>query len=99
HHWRRGNGPHESRMSTFRLPAVSAFAAFAFSLFSTTSPVAAAQCGGDFNAFIAAFSREAAAAGVNRATLTTALSGVSPDPAVLAIDRRQRGTFRKSFED
>jgi membrane-bound lytic murein transglycosylase B len=25
--------------------------------------------------------------------------GLTPDPAVLAFDRRQRGTFRKSFED
>ena len=27
-----------------------------------------------------------------------AFAGVSPDPAVLAFDRRQHGTFRKSFE-
>jgi lytic murein transglycosylase len=83
-------------MSTFRLPAI---AAFAVSLLSIPSPAAAAQCGGDFNAFVAAFSREAATAGISRATLATAFSGVTEDRAVLAFDRRQRGTFRKSFED
>jgi len=59
----------------------------------------AAQCGGDFGTFIAAMSREAAAAGVSRAVIDNALAGVSSDPAVLAFDRRQRGTFRKTFED
>ena len=63
------------------------------------SPARAAQCGGDFNAFIAAFSREAAAAGVSRDTISTAFAGVTHDEAVLAFDRRQRSTFRKSFED
>ena len=63
------------------------------------SPARAAQCGGDFNAFIAAFSREAAAAGVSRDTIATAFAGVTQDQAVLAFDRRQRGTFSKSFED
>jgi lytic murein transglycosylase len=58
----------------------------------------AAPCGGDFNAFIAAISREAENAGTSRAIINTAFAGVSPDPGVLAFDRRQRGTFRKSFE-
>lgn len=62
------------------------------------APAFAAQCGGDFNAFIAAMSREAASAGVSRSVINDALAGVTPDPAVLAFDRRQRGTFRKSFE-
>jgi lytic murein transglycosylase len=59
----------------------------------------AAQCGGDFGTFIAAMSREAAAAGVSRAVIDQAFAGVSQDQAVLAFDRRQRGTFRKSFEE
>jgi lytic murein transglycosylase len=63
------------------------------------TPVQAAQCGGDFNAFIAAMSREAAAQGVSRAVLEQAFAGVSQDQAVLAFDRRQRGTFRKTFEE
>jgi lytic murein transglycosylase len=62
------------------------------------SPGQAAQCGGSFENFVAAFSREAAAAGVSRATIDAALSGAQQDQAVLAFDRRQRGTFRKSFE-
>ena len=67
------------------------------SLFAT--PAAAATCGGDFNTFMAAMAREAASAGVSRGVIDSAFAGVTPDPAVLAFDRRQRGTFRKSFED
>ena len=63
------------------------------------APARAAQCGGDFNAFIAAMSREAAAAGVSRQVIAAAFEGVTQDQAVRAFDRRQRGTFRKSFED
>jgi lytic murein transglycosylase len=64
------------------------------------APARAAQCGGDFNAFIAAMSREAAAAGVSRNVIDYAFAGVTQDQAVLAFDRRQRGMFRaKSFED
>src|SRR5207253_4959863 len=59
----------------------------------------AAPCGGDFNAFLAAFAREAAAAGVSRTVIDSAFAGVTLDGAVLAFDRRQRGTFRKSFEE
>ncbi|CAN7675693.1 lytic murein transglycosylase [Bradyrhizobium sp. LjRoot220] len=62
------------------------------------SPAHAARCGGDFNAFVAAISQEAAAAGVSQGVISQALSGVTQDPAVLAFDRRQRGTFNKTFE-
>ena len=65
-------------------------------VFST--PTYAARCGGDFNTFVAAMSQEAAAAGISQGVISQALSGVTPDPAVLAFDRRQRGTFNKSFE-
>jgi lytic murein transglycosylase len=68
-------------------------------LAAAASPATAAQCGGSFESFIAAFSREAQAAGISRNVIDQALSGVSHDAAVLAFDRRQRGTFRKSFED
>jgi len=59
----------------------------------------AAQCGGDFQTFLASMRREAAAAGVSRSVIDQAFAGVTLDPAVLAFDRRQRGTFRKSFEE
>jgi lytic murein transglycosylase len=58
----------------------------------------AAQCGGDFNGFVAAMSREAAAGGISQSVISQALGGVQQDQAVLNFDRRQRGTFRKSFE-
>jgi lytic murein transglycosylase len=62
-------------------------------------PAGAATCGGDFNTFMSAMAREAAAAGVSRGVIDSAFAGVTPDAAVLAFDRRQRGTFRKSFEE
>jgi lytic murein transglycosylase len=58
----------------------------------------AAQCGGDFNTFLSAMARDAAAAGVSRSVIDNAFAGVTLDGAVLTFDRRQRGTFRKSFE-
>jgi lytic murein transglycosylase len=64
---------------------------------ATSAP--AAQCGGDFGTFISTMSREAAAAGVSRGVIDSALAGVSVDQAVLNFDRRQRSTFRKSFEE
>lgn len=63
------------------------------------APASAAQCGGDFNAFLANIAREAQAAGVSRSVIDSAFAGVSLDPSVLAFDRRQRGTFRKTFEE
>jgi lytic murein transglycosylase len=63
------------------------------------APANAAPCGGDFNAFLAAMARDATAAGVSRSVIDTAFAGLTIDPGVLAFDRRQRGTFRKSFEE
>src|SRR5262245_19024097 len=62
------------------------------------APAGAAQCGGDFGTFLAAMSREAAAAGVSQGVISSAFAGVTVDPAVLAFDRRQRATFNKTFE-
>ena len=67
-----------------------------FILGLTQNPAHAASCGGDFAAFIAEFSREAAAQNVSPRVLA-ALDGVAPDPRVIALDRRQ-GVFRQSFE-
>jgi lytic murein transglycosylase len=64
-----------------------------------SAPAYAAKCGGDFSTFINAIAREAQAAGVSAAVVNQALGGVTPDPAVLAFDKRQRYTFKKSFED
>ena len=62
-------------------------------------PAFAARCGGDFNTFLGEMAREAQAAGVSRAVITDAFAGLTPDPKVLDFDRRQRGTFRKTFEE
>jgi lytic murein transglycosylase len=67
-------------------------------LFLLATPALSAQCGGDFNTFVANISREAAAKGISQSVISQALSGVTPDPAVLSFDRRQRGTFNKTFE-
>ena len=71
---------------------------FSFFLLLPTSSFAA-QCGGNFDSFLAAMSRDAAAQGVRRDVIDNAFAGITSDPAVLAFDRRQRGTFRKTFEE
>ena len=63
-----------------------------------STPSFAAKCGGDFDSFVASMSAEAAAAGISRGVIDQALSGVTQDQAVLSFDRRQRGTFNKTFE-
>ena len=72
--------------------------AILFCTFLAATPSHAARCGGDFNTFVATMSQEAQAAGISPAVISQALSGVTQDPAVLNFDRRQRGTFNKSFE-
>ncbi len=74
-------------------------ALFLFALLSVSS-AHAAQCGGDFNAFLSAMARDAQAAGVSRSVIDQAFAGVTLDQNVLAFDRRQRGMFHsKSFEE
>src|SRR5438034_2612354 len=73
--------------------------AILFGTVLATTPALAARCGGDFNAFVQSMAAEAAAAGISQAVISQAFAGVTPDPAVLNFDRRQRGTFRKSFEE
>jgi lytic murein transglycosylase len=69
-------------------------------LLSLSTPAHAAQCGGDFNTFLSSMAREAQAQGVSPQVVAQALAGVTPDPAVLAFDRRQRGMFHaRSFEE
>jgi len=69
-----------------------------FVMLLLAAPVRAAPCGGDFNGFLAAMARDAQGQGVSRGVIDSAFAGVTPDPAVLAFDRRQHGTFRQSFE-
>jgi lytic murein transglycosylase len=66
-------------------------------LLSLSGPALAAKCGGDFGTWLAAFEKEAAAAGISQGTLNLALSGVTPSAAILKLDRNQR-YFKQSFE-
>jgi lytic murein transglycosylase len=63
------------------------------------APALAAQCGGDFNRFLAQMAQEAQAQGVSRQVIGEAFAGLTIDQKVIAFDHRQRGTFRKSFEE
>jgi lytic murein transglycosylase len=72
--------------------------AILFAAFLAASPAFAARCGGDFQTFVRNISAEATAVGISQDTINQALGGVTQDPAVLAFDRRQRGTFQKTFE-
>ena len=75
---------------SFRLAAIAALS-MASAVIAT--PSHAAKCGGDFQGFVAAMSQEAAAAGVSQAVIQQAFAGVTPDPKVMAFDRKQRASF------
>jgi lytic murein transglycosylase len=72
--------------------------AICLSAFIASTPAFAARCGGDFNTFVQNISAEAVSAGISQGVIAQALSGVRQDMGVLAFDRRQRGTFTKTFE-
>jgi lytic murein transglycosylase len=80
-------------------PTACRIAAFVIGLtgFLYGGAAQAAQCGGDFDAWLAAFQREAAGKGISQRSVA-ALSGLTPDPQVISLDRRQ-SHFRKSFEE
>ena len=61
-------------------------------------PPAPANCKntGDFNGWLAAFKREAAAQGISARTIHSALDGMALDPGIIARDRKQ-GIFAISF--
>ncbi len=69
-----------------------------FGALVAATPAFAARCGGDFNAFVQNISAEAASGGISQGVIAQALGGVQQDFGVLAFDRRQRGTFTKTFE-
>jgi lytic murein transglycosylase len=73
------------------------FVAVIVSLLLAT-PSFAARCGGDFQTFVSAMASEAQAAGISQGVISQAFAGVTQDQAVLSFDRRQRGTFNKTFE-
>ncbi|MBV8564165.1 MAG: lytic murein transglycosylase [Methylobacteriaceae bacterium] len=62
-------------------------------------PVFAAPCPGtgSFETWLDNFKRTAAAQGISRATIDSALDGISFDPSIVARDHGQ-GVFRQSFE-
>jgi lytic murein transglycosylase len=98
-HDRAGAGQHEVDMT--RRPRACRFATPLAVLLATLAlavPAQAARCGGDFQTFLAAMAREAQGQGVSRAVIDQAFAGLAQDQKVLAFDRRQRGTFRKTFE-
>ena len=72
--------------------------AIVFGAVIAATPALAARCGGDFAPFLASMSADAQAAGISPAVISSALSGVTDDAAVLNFDRRQRYTFNKTFE-
>ena len=77
-----------------RLPALSLLVTL------SAHPARAAPCGNDgagFQAWLSAFTREAAADGVSGRVLA-ALNGLDYDRSVVSLDRRQGGTFKQSFE-
>ena len=87
-----------SRSLTRTVVRAGVLATVVISLFAFASPALAARCGGDFNAFVASMAQEARAAGVSQDVIDSAFAGVTQDQAVLSFDRRQRGTFNKTFE-
>jgi lytic murein transglycosylase len=62
-----------------------------------TVPAANVPCGGDFNAWLDGFKKEAVAQGVSQRTIDAALAGVTYDPTIIARDHAQ-GVFHQSFE-
>ena len=50
------------------------------------APAHAAQCGGDFQSFLATMAREAQAQGVSRGVIDQAFAGVSQDQGVLSFE-------------
>jgi len=81
---------------TFVLPWILALA-FGVGLSCNGATAATAPCGGDFNAWLDGFKKEAAAQGVSQRTIDTALAGITYDPTIIARDHAQ-GVFHQSFE-
>lgn len=63
---------------------------------SAHSAVAACQGAAGFNAWLAAFRKEAAAQGISAATIASALDGLAYDQSIVDRDRKQ-GVFSQTF--
>ena len=83
-------------MASMRRPIAMIFGLAALAM-TSPSTAAAAQCGGNFDAFLAEFAREAQAQQISQQTISTAFEGLTPDPRVIQLDRRQ-GVFKQTFE-
>jgi lytic murein transglycosylase len=73
------------------------YSATALAQTPTAAQTQTAPCGGDFGAWLQAFKTEAAAQGISQPTLQASLTGVTPDPAIIARDHAQ-SVFKQSFE-
>ncbi|HBN30889.1 MAG TPA: lytic murein transglycosylase [Rhodobacteraceae bacterium] len=71
---------------------------FAALLALTPTSLFAAQCGGDFNAFLNGIKAEAIASGHSRQSVNQFLKTAAIDPAVLRADKAQ-GVFKMAFSD
>lgn len=60
------------------------------------SPALAADCGGDFDAWLSGIKAEAIGSGEDQAVVERFFAGAAPDARVIKADRSQ-GVFRKSF--
>jgi lytic murein transglycosylase len=76
---------------------LSASTAAVLSCLALAGPSRAASCGGDFDAWLEDFKREAAEQGISQRAIASSLDGVTSDPAVLSRDRGQR-VFTQTFE-
>ena len=81
------------------LPRIFAALAVLLALIALMAPAQAAKCGGPFESFISEFRREAAAKGIPQRVLAEAFDDIEHDAKVMAFDRRQRNTFKRSWED
>ncbi len=79
----------------FSLAAIKASAAFLLAA-SLATGAAAAECGGDFGAFVKGLKAEAVAQGNDPATVERFFASVRHEPRVIKADRGQ-GIFRKTF--
>lgn len=82
---------------TLTSKARSALIAATLTLIAST-PVFAAQCGGNFGAFVGAMSEEARSQGLPKSAIDAFFSGVKQEQRVLKADRAQ-GVFQKTFAD